>query len=157
MCGGIVLISILSNTFARIDAVSPFSHYCAIRSLNVYFQPYLRMRTRRYCLTLFLLHRVMADLLCPVPLPIHHHHSRRVLSIFVVNKFRQSDSFYNHRMKSDALFSYQPPFNLLAFAILWPASLVLSPRSLHTANVFLIRLTVCHLPSSPALVSLDLR
>ncbi|KAI0303626.1 hypothetical protein B0F90DRAFT_1809383 [Multifurca ochricompacta] len=44
-------------------------------------------------------------------------------------------------MKSDALFSYQPPFNLLAFVILWPASWVLSPRSLHTANVFLIRLT----------------
>lgn len=46
------------------------------------------------------------------------------------------------RMKSDALFSYQPPFNLMAFAILWPASFILSPRSLHTANVFLIRLTV---------------
>lgn len=45
-------------------------------------------------------------------------------------------------MKSDALISYQPPFNLLAFAILWPASWVLSPRSLHSANVFLIRVTV---------------
>ncbi|KAI0034203.1 receptor-activated Ca2+-permeable cation channel [Vararia minispora EC-137] len=44
-------------------------------------------------------------------------------------------------MKSDALISYQPPFNLLAFAILWPASFVLSPRALHTANVFLLRLT----------------
>jgi len=44
-------------------------------------------------------------------------------------------------MKSDALISYQPPFNLLAFAILWPASWVLSPRSLHSANVFLIRVT----------------
>ncbi|OCH84728.1 hypothetical protein OBBRIDRAFT_741085 [Obba rivulosa] len=42
---------------------------------------------------------------------------------------------------SDALFSYQPPFNLLAFLILWPLSLVLSPRALHTVNVFLIRLT----------------
>jgi len=44
-------------------------------------------------------------------------------------------------MKSDALVSYQPPFNLLAFAILWPASWVLSPRRLHSANVFLIRVT----------------
>lgn len=44
-------------------------------------------------------------------------------------------------VKSDALFSYQPPFNLLAFIILWPLSFVLSPRSLHSANVFLIRLT----------------
>jgi hypothetical protein len=45
-------------------------------------------------------------------------------------------------VKSDALFSYQPPFNLLAFLILWPSSLILSPRRLHTLNVFLIKLTV---------------
>ncbi|KAH9998811.1 hypothetical protein BJV74DRAFT_187360 [Russula compacta] len=44
-------------------------------------------------------------------------------------------------MKSDGLITYQPPFNLLAFAILWPASWVLSPRRLHSANVFLIRVT----------------
>jgi len=54
-------------------------------------------------------------------------------------------------MKSDALFSYQLPFNLLAFAILWPASWVLTPRSLHSANVFLIRLT-----SFPILVTISL-
>ncbi|KAH8100884.1 hypothetical protein BXZ70DRAFT_936367 [Cristinia sonorae] len=44
-------------------------------------------------------------------------------------------------VKSDALFSYQPPFNLFAFAILWPLSWVLTPRALHSANVFLIKLT----------------
>ncbi|KAG5636760.1 hypothetical protein H0H81_006950 [Sphagnurus paluster] len=44
-------------------------------------------------------------------------------------------------VKSDALFSYQPPFNLLAFLILKPASFILSPRALHTTNVFLIKLT----------------
>ncbi|KAF9223526.1 hypothetical protein BS17DRAFT_802561 [Gyrodon lividus] len=44
-------------------------------------------------------------------------------------------------VKSDALFSYQPPFNILAFLILKPASYVLSPRALHSANVLLIRLT----------------
>ncbi|KAA1467684.1 hypothetical protein DENSPDRAFT_813509 [Dentipellis sp. KUC8613] len=44
-------------------------------------------------------------------------------------------------MKSDALFSYQPPFNLLAFVILWPAKYVLTPRLFHSANVFMIRLT----------------
>ncbi|KAG6833378.1 hypothetical protein H0H87_007995 [Tephrocybe sp. NHM501043] len=44
-------------------------------------------------------------------------------------------------VKSDALFSYQPPFNILAFIILKPASYVLSPRALHTFNVFLIKLT----------------
>ncbi|KAI0267672.1 hypothetical protein BC834DRAFT_54466 [Gloeopeniophorella convolvens] len=54
-------------------------------------------------------------------------------------------------VKSDALFSYQPPFNLLAFAILWPASWVLTPRALHTANVFLIRVT-----SFPILVTITL-
>ncbi|KAH8980895.1 hypothetical protein EDB92DRAFT_1899322 [Lactarius akahatsu] len=54
-------------------------------------------------------------------------------------------------MKSDALFSYQPPFNLLAFAVLLPASWVLTPRSLHSANVFLIRLT-----SFPVLVTISL-
>lgn len=52
-------------------------------------------------------------------------------------------------VKSDALFSYQPPFNILAFVILKPASYILSPRSLHSANVFLIRLT-----SFPVLIAI---
>ncbi|KAG2157982.1 uncharacterized protein EDB93DRAFT_1122521 [Suillus bovinus] len=54
-------------------------------------------------------------------------------------------------VKSDALFSYQPPFNILAFVILKPASYILSPRSLHSANVFLIRLT-----SFPVLVAIGM-
>ncbi|KAL1940266.1 hypothetical protein VTO73DRAFT_9218 [Trametes versicolor] len=41
----------------------------------------------------------------------------------------------------DSLFSYQPPFNLFAFMVLWPLSFIVSPRSLHSANVFLIKLT----------------
>jgi hypothetical protein len=44
-------------------------------------------------------------------------------------------------VKADALFSYQPPFNILAFLILKPASWIVSPRTLHRMNVFLIRLT----------------
>ncbi|KAJ8692702.1 hypothetical protein PTI98_009991 [Pleurotus ostreatus] len=44
-------------------------------------------------------------------------------------------------VKSDALFSYQPPFNILAFIILKPASFVLTPRALHSLNVLLIKLT----------------
>ncbi|KZT60904.1 hypothetical protein CALCODRAFT_553404 [Calocera cornea HHB12733] len=44
-------------------------------------------------------------------------------------------------VKSDALFSYQPPFNVLAYFVLWPLSRFLSPRALHTINVFLIRTT----------------
>ncbi|KAI5119644.1 hypothetical protein M0805_009005 [Coniferiporia weirii] len=44
-------------------------------------------------------------------------------------------------VKTDALFSYQPPFNLVAYMLLLPLSWVLSPRALHSVNVFLIRLT----------------
>ncbi|OCF36454.1 nonselective cation channel [Kwoniella heveanensis BCC8398] len=44
-------------------------------------------------------------------------------------------------VKSDALFSYLPPVNILAFAILVPLSWVCSPRTLHRINVFAIRLT----------------
>ncbi|KAF8240728.1 receptor-activated Ca2+-permeable cation channel [Tricholoma matsutake] len=44
-------------------------------------------------------------------------------------------------VNSDALFSYHPPFNVLAFLILKPATFILSPRALHTMNVFLIKLT----------------
>ena len=56
-----------------------------------------------------------------------------------------------HRVKSNALFSYQPPFNILAFLILKPASWFLTPRRLHTINVFLIKLT-----SLPQLILISL-
>ena len=45
---------------------------------------------------------------------------------------------------TDAIFSYQPPLNLLAVAIVMPLSFVVSPRWLHKVNVFLIRLTSFH-------------
>ena len=35
------------------------------------------------------------------------------------------------RVKADALFSYQPPLNLFAFLIMFPASYVLTPRWFH--------------------------
>ncbi|WWD16005.1 hypothetical protein CI109_100429 [Kwoniella shandongensis] len=44
-------------------------------------------------------------------------------------------------VKSDALFSYLPPINILAFAILVPLSWVCSARTFHRINVFAIRLT----------------
>ncbi|KAL1724237.1 hypothetical protein EV715DRAFT_244703 [Schizophyllum commune] len=44
-------------------------------------------------------------------------------------------------LQASALVSYQPPFNLLALVLLKPFSYVLSPRRLHSANVFLIKLT----------------
>lgn len=56
-----------------------------------------------------------------------------------------------HRVKSNALFSYQPPFNILAFLVLKPASWFFTPRRLHTINVFLIKLT-----SLPQLILISL-
>ena len=56
-----------------------------------------------------------------------------------------------HRVKSNALFSYQLPFNILAFLILKPASWFFSPRRLHSINVFLIKLT-----SLPQLILISL-
>ncbi|GAK66767.1 receptor-activated ca2+-permeable cation channel [Moesziomyces antarcticus] len=46
---------------------------------------------------------------------------------------------------TDAIFSYQPPLNLLAVAVVMPLSFVVSPRWLHKINVFLIRLTSFHI------------
>lgn len=45
-------------------------------------------------------------------------------------------------VKSDAVFSYLPPINLLAFIVLLPLSWLSSPRTLHRINVLSIRLTV---------------
>lgn len=59
------------------------------------------------------------------------------------------NTYRSYSVKSDALFSYQPPFNILAFLVLKPASWFISPRSLHTLNVFLIRIT-----SFPVLISI---
>jgi hypothetical protein len=56
-----------------------------------------------------------------------------------------------HRVKTNALFSYQPPFNILAFLILKPASWFFTPRLFHTINVFLIKLT-----SLPQLIIISL-
>ncbi|QRV74848.1 calcium channel YVC1 [Ceratobasidium sp. AG-Ba] len=44
-------------------------------------------------------------------------------------------------VKSDALFSYQPPFNIVALLFLYPLSVCLTPRQLHSINVLLIRIT----------------
>ena len=45
-------------------------------------------------------------------------------------------------VKSDFVFSYLPPFNLLALAILGPMSKCCDPKTLHRVNVFAIRCTV---------------
>ena len=42
-------------------------------------------------------------------------------------------------VKSDAIFSYQPPFNLLALCLMLPMKFILSPRWFHKCNVTAIR------------------
>ena len=43
-------------------------------------------------------------------------------------------------VKSDAIFAYQPPCNLLALFLMWPTKLILSPRWFHKLNVTFIRI-----------------
>jgi hypothetical protein len=45
-------------------------------------------------------------------------------------------------VKSDPIFSYMPPLNLVAFVLLSPLSWVCSPRTLHRINVFCVRAAV---------------
>lgn len=42
-------------------------------------------------------------------------------------------------VKSDAIFAYQPPFNVLALIIMLPLKIVLSPRMFHKINVAAVR------------------
>ena len=42
-------------------------------------------------------------------------------------------------VKSDTLFAYRPPFNLLAFVVLLPLKFILSPRWFHKINITAIR------------------
>lgn len=42
-------------------------------------------------------------------------------------------------VKSDSLFAYHPPFNLLAFVILLPLKFLLSPRWFHKINITAVR------------------
>ncbi|QRW02809.1 hypothetical protein RhiLY_01808 [Ceratobasidium sp. AG-Ba] len=44
-------------------------------------------------------------------------------------------------VKADAIFSYQPPLNLVALLIMFPSSFILSPRWFHKVNVTMIRIT----------------
>lgn len=43
-------------------------------------------------------------------------------------------------VKSDAIFAYRPPFNVIALLILLPLKVLLSPRWFHTVNVAMIRI-----------------
>lgn len=85
----------------------------------------------------------------PVSVPVRNDHDRGVSSDYYAIVLFRARTLTLGRSKSDALFSYQPPFNLLAFLILWPLSCIVSPRKLHTANVFMIKLTVRFPDDSP--------
>ncbi|KAI4140043.1 MAG: hypothetical protein L6R39_005981 [Caloplaca ligustica] len=43
-------------------------------------------------------------------------------------------------VKSDAIFAYQPPFNLVALFLLWPLKLAVTPRWFHKLNVTFVRI-----------------
>ncbi|KAK6075256.1 nonselective cation channel [Seiridium cupressi] len=43
-------------------------------------------------------------------------------------------------VKSDSIFAYPPPFNLLALLVLLPLKPLITPRLFHTVNVFVIRM-----------------
>lgn len=42
-------------------------------------------------------------------------------------------------VKSDAIFAYMPPFNILALLVMLPLKYVLGPRRFHKTNVFVVR------------------
>ena len=42
-------------------------------------------------------------------------------------------------VKSDAIFAYQPPFNIIAICVMLPLKLIISPRWFHKVNVAFIR------------------
>jgi len=62
-----------------------------------------------------------------------------------INEHASQEFLFQHSIatlegaKADAVFSYRPPFNIAAYVILNILSWVISPRALHTVNVFMIR------------------
>jgi hypothetical protein len=61
-----------------------------------------------------------------------------VSNVAVENQYRRA-IFTFGGVNSDAIFTYQPPFNILALCILLPLKLFLSPRWFHKVNVAAIR------------------
>ncbi|KAH7342007.1 hypothetical protein B0J17DRAFT_746132 [Rhizoctonia solani] len=80
-----------------------------------------------------LLVTIMISILSNTFARINEHASEEYLYQFAISTIEG--------VKSDALFSYQPPFNILALLFLYPLSTCLSARHLHTVNVLLIRIT----------------
>ncbi|KAI9812030.1 MAG: hypothetical protein M1827_004922 [Pycnora praestabilis] len=53
-------------------------------------------------------------------------------------QFRRAVSTFEG-VKSDAVFAYQPPFNILALCVMLPLKFVLTPRWFHKINVYAVR------------------
>jgi len=104
------------------------------KSFHPFFGPILLVTYAALSNTLLI--TMLISILSNTFAKINQHASEEFLFQFAISTLEG--------VKSDALFSYQPPFNLLAIFILWPLSFILSPRALHTVNVFMIRVTSIH-------------
>jgi len=61
------------------------------------------------------------------------------------------NALFDPGIKSDAIFNYWPPINLLALVALVPIRFVLTPRRFHSLNVFCTRTSNCCKPSALSL------
>ncbi|KAF8688934.1 Receptor-activated Ca2 -permeable cation channel, partial [Rhizoctonia solani] len=108
-----------------------FLSFTVAESFHPIFGPILMVMFAALSNTLLI--TIMISILSNTFARINEHASEEYLYQFAISTIEG--------VKSDALFSYQPPFNILALLFLYPLSTCLSPRQLHTANVFLIRIT----------------
>ncbi|KAJ1307296.1 hypothetical protein OPQ81_001406 [Rhizoctonia solani] len=108
-----------------------FLSFTVAESFHPVFGPILMVMFAALSNTLLI--TIMISILSNTFARINEHASEEYLFQFAISTIEG--------VKSDALFSYQPPFNILALLFLYPLSTCLSPRQLHTVNVFLIRTT----------------
>ncbi|CUA75905.1 Calcium channel YVC1 [Rhizoctonia solani] len=108
-----------------------FLSFTVAESFHPVFGPILMVMFAALSNTLLI--TIMISILSNTFARINEHASEEYLYQFAISTIEG--------VKSDALFSYQPPFNILALMFLYPLSTCLSPRHLHTVNVFLIRVT----------------
>ncbi|KAL5635136.1 hypothetical protein ACGC1H_002983 [Rhizoctonia solani] len=108
-----------------------FLSFTVAESFHPVFGPILMVIFAALSNTLLI--TIMISILSNTFARINEHASEEYLYQFAISTLEG--------VKSDALFSYQPPFNIVALLFLYPLSTCLSPRQLHTVNVLLIRIT----------------
>jgi hypothetical protein len=69
---------------------------------------------------------------------LSHHRSTIVANATIENQYRRAVVTFGG-VKSDSIFAYQPPFNILAVCLLLPLKFMVSPRWFHKINVAAIR------------------